>query len=540
MPRATSRSISRRRTSAARSNTAHGHAEPSLRPDGGPMLAPEIEPAPATLASAAPASGPREIDGRIWSGYQCAIFDDVASGIGDTVVRARAGTGKTTTIVQALKSVPAGLSVAFFAFNKSIATELQSRAPAGVEVSTLHSFGFSAVRYAFCGVRVDAKKLDRIVTDFYGTGRETVEIRNAVSKIVAFAKGNLCHEAAEIGAMIDAMIDAGQLEWPNDPGLTMDRLVQESAQILSRCKSDTRSIDFDDMIWFPCVHDLACRQFDRIFVDETQDLNRAQITLAMKARKANGRICAVGDDRQAIYAFRGADSNALDNVARALGAKVLPLSITYRCASSIVDVAKQIVPDYEAAPNAPAGLVEQRTVEQLKTQVKPGDFVISRTNAPLVGICLSLLRAGIPATVAGRDIGANLISLVRKTKAVDVGDLAQKIDEWAKAEIERLSRRVPPPEAAIESVNDRAECINAIAEGAASVDDVIRKIEGLFSDTDDSRRVVCTTTHKAKGLERDRAWMLSWTYKRGKNTEEDNLYYVAVTRARRELYTTVR
>ncbi len=530
MPRATTaRSASRRRTSPAAL---------SARPDGGPMLGA----APMALASApipSTVSGPRTIDGREWSAYQCAIFDDVASGIGDTVVRARAGTGKTTTIVQALKSVPSGLSVAFFAFNKSIATELQSRAPAGVEVSTLHSFGFSAVRNSFRGVRVDGRKLESIVNGYYGTSRETNEIRNAVSRIVAFAKGNLCHEGAEIAPMIDAMIDAGQIEWPSDPSLTMDRLVNEAKAILDKCKADTHSIDFDDMIWFPVVHELSTRQFDRIFVDETQDLNRAQIAMAIKARRADGRICAVGDDRQAIYAFRGADSNALDNVVRALSAKILPLSITYRCASTIVEVAKRIVPDYEAAPSAPAGIVETRTIEQLKSNVRAGDFVISRTNAPLVGLCLSLLRAGIPATVAGRDIGANLISLIRKTKASTIGDLAEAIDSWAKGEIDRLSRRVPPPESAIEAVNDRAECIHALSEGAGSVDDVIRKIESLFSDTDDARRVVCTTTHKAKGLERDRAFLLSWTYKKGKSTEEDNLLYVAVTRARRELYMTI-
>jgi superfamily I DNA/RNA helicase len=70
-----------------------------------------------------------------WSNKQQAVFADVASGEGHTMVDAVAGSGKTTTILEAMKSVPAGKSVLFVAFNKSIATELAKRAPEGVDVS---------------------------------------------------------------------------------------------------------------------------------------------------------------------------------------------------------------------------------------------------------------------------------------------------------------------------------------------------------------------------------------------------------------------
>ena len=75
-----------------------------------------------------------------WSSYQEAIFKNIAEGKGHTVVKARAGSGKTTTIMEALNHIPPHVrreQVALFAFNKEIAETLKSKAPAGVKVSTL-------------------------------------------------------------------------------------------------------------------------------------------------------------------------------------------------------------------------------------------------------------------------------------------------------------------------------------------------------------------------------------------------------------------
>jgi superfamily I DNA/RNA helicase len=75
----------------------------------------------------------------------------------------------------------------------------------------------------------------------------------------------------------------------------------------------------------------------------------------------------------------------------------------------------------------------------------------------------------------------------------------------------------------------------AISDGANSVQDVIGRIESMFSDTSNESRIMLSTTHKAKGLERDRVWMLTATYRKRPGVEEDNLAYVAITRARKVL-----
>jgi hypothetical protein len=81
----------------------------------------------------------------------------------------------------------------------------------------------------------------------------------------------------------------------------------------------------------------------------------------------------------------------------------------------------------------------------------------------------------------------------------------------------------------------RPECINALCEGVKSVSEVRARIESLFSDKDDAARVTLTTTHKAKGLERERCWILSETFRPNRGTGGANLWYVAVTRAKSEL-----
>lgn len=461
---------------------------------------------------------------RNWSTFQTAIFADVANGEGHTVVRARAGTGKTTTIVEALRHVPAGKSVLMVAFNKKIAEELQSRAPGGVQVKTCHGFGYSAL----LGVRKARLDQHRVASMLRDRNPEwSGERVGATCKAVALAKGML----ASTTEQIDDIIDQFSLDVPE---FARAQFCADVLATLAWCKRDNGTCDFDDMVWLPVVLGTRVPQYDYVFVDETQDLNKAQIELAVRACRPGGRIVAVGDDRQAIYGFRGADERAMPALIERLSAKVLPLSVTYRCGKAIVDVAKAIVSDYEAAPSAPDGLVLNVGDERMKREAKPGDFVISRANAPLIGLCLDFLKRGVRANIAGRDVGASLLALVDKSDADTIPALMKYVDEWATAECARLAAKTPPRDS--QSVEDRAECIAALAEGAKSVREVRDRIESLFSDKDDAARVMLTTTHKAKGLERERCWILTETYRPTRSTEEANLWYVAVTRAKSELY----
>lgn len=291
-------------------------------------------------------------------------------------------------------------------------------------------------------------------------------------------------------------------------------------------------MDFDDMIWFPNVHQLPLEKYGMVFIDEAQDLNLAQINLALNSCKDGGRIISVGDERQAIYGFRGADSNAIQNIVNRMGSKRLPLSVTYRCAKAIVEIAQTLVPGLQAAPNAEEGMVSYIGDNKLEEMVAPGDFILSRTNAPLLKWCLALLKARIPANIKGRDMGKNLLGLIKKSGAKDVDTFLGWLLEYGAIETERMVKAKRDP--AI--IQDKVECMQVLCEGTRTLDEVKFNLDTLFADKNDMNKVILSTTHKAKGLERERVFMLTDTYKPGKNIEESNLTYVAYTRAKRELY----
>src|SRR3990172_8957636 len=101
------------------------------------------------------------------SKYQQTIFDFIVTGTGHAVVEAVAGSGKTTTIVNALDLTPKDARVGFVAFNKHIASELKKRAPDHVHVSTLHSLGLSILRKLNDKIQVDDDKVGTILDEFY-------------------------------------------------------------------------------------------------------------------------------------------------------------------------------------------------------------------------------------------------------------------------------------------------------------------------------------------------------------------------------------
>jgi superfamily I DNA/RNA helicase len=464
---------------------------------------------------------------REWSDFQKNIFRDIAKGNDHTVVIARAGSGKTSTIVEGFKYLPRGKKTLMVAFNKSIADELKQRAPSYVDVMTLHSLGYRAIRQAFGNeIVLEQDKCRLLTAQVIGDDYELWDLNQSICKCISLCKGFLFDTPKGVKDLIDRFgIETFDL--------TQEKFTEHVLKIMGMSKTQKQVIDFDDMIWFPFVYRLNVGKFDVVFVDEAQDLNAAQMAMVFSALKPDGRVIAVGDPAQSIYQFRGADSEAIPNFITKLKAKTLPLSVTYRCPKKIVKIAQEIVPDIQAAANAPEGLVVDLDVSDLLKTVKPGDFILSRTNAPLIKHCMALLRAGVPANIQGKDIGANLIYFIKKSKAKTINAFITYVNEWRDQEVKRLLSEKKTTDVCM----DKAECLLNLCEGTLTIKDLKETIEKLFNDVDDTAKVILSTTHKAKGLERDRVFVLVNTYRKsGAGGEEDNLWYVAVTRAKSELY----
>lgn len=487
-----------------------------------------------------------------WDRYQKAVFAELSNGnTGHIVVQARAGSGKTSTIIESLNYVNKYLDALLCAFNRSIAKELSRRAPRHVKVKTLHSLGLSAISQRL-GKKpeVDGDKGKRIARAVLA--ERAAEVRKQSRGAARTKKrGDPLHgyhyqlsQLAGLGknTFAKSIKDLERLAYAHrieDDVFPAHLMAPLAAECMKRAAADTSIVDYDDMLYLPAKFGFMPQSYSYVFVDETQDLNMAQLWLAKMACMEGGRIIAIGDPRQAIYGWRGADEQAIPRIIEQFGAKVLPLSVTYRCAESIVDHVKAVVPgldDLEARPDAPEGEVRSFDWDQCMGPfgARPGDFILSRLNAPLMPIAMYFLAHGIPCIVAGKDIGRNLAALARKSDAHTTIELHRWLIDYKAKEHERLAKMDQLEH--FTDVTDRVEALLTIAAECDTVDDVCRKIEHMFSDETETGAIVCSTVHKAKGLERDRVFMLTSTFRPGRSTEEDNIYYVGATRAKNKLF----
>lgn len=460
----------------------------------------------------------------LWSDLQNRIFDKASVMDRSLVIVARAGTGKTTTILEAASRLPRG-RVLFAAFGAAIAAELAGRVPQGVEAKTLHSVGFGSVRARFPKIKMvegKGKAIARSICE-----RERLDgAEGPIARMAGLAKSVMLTDASELG---DLSLDLGIVETERGAAL-LAPLALEACDTAAR---DTNTMDFDDMVFLPWRLEMYRATYDFVIVDEAQDMSPSQLWIAKSVLRKGGKMIIVGDDRQAIYGWRGADSQALERMTRELGADVLPLSITYRCPRKVVEMAQAIVPDYQAAPEAPEGNIGPGNA----MDALPGDFILSRKNAPLMALCLALLAKGVPATITGRDVGKALRSLVERSEATDIPALVKWIEEWRRAELLKLSGigDQDKAERKAQEVDDKAECLIALTDGCTTIHCIFSRLETLFSDADPRSMVVLSSVHKAKGLERDRVFVLTDTF-RNTSEEERNLWYVAITRTKRDLF----
>lgn len=461
---------------------------------------------------------------RLWSEYQKNIFRNISKGTGHAVVIARAGSAKTSSLVEGSKYIPKGKKSLFCAFNKHIQEELRVRLGSYIECFTLHALGFRGIKQRFGNVELDNDKCRKIVEELIGS--QDYDLIDNICQTIDFCKSNLVDVPSQIEEIIAQYgIELCEIE--------VEQFIKYVCQTLRLCKEKTNVIDFNDMIWFPFVYRINVGKFDYVFIDEAQDLSKAQIELALSAIKIDGRIIMVLDPRQAIYSWRGADTKVLDNFRNRFHPQELTLPICYRCPKSIVALAQTIVPDIMPYENSPEGEVIDLDIENLQKYAKPGSYVLSRTNAPLIKYCMRFLKNGIPANILGRDIGNGLLYLIKKSKKKKIADLLKWIVDWEKREKENIL--IKYPKANTDFISDRAECINMLCEGASTIEEVKQNIIDLFKDNEEKSIVLFSSIHKIKGKEADIVFILMDTL-RDSNEEELNIKYVSFTRSKSKLY----
>lgn len=492
------------------------------------------------------------------SHYQLAIFDFVANGAGHGVVNATAGSGKTTTLVEVAHLLEPDTKAAFVAFNKAAADQLKNRLPRSVKAQTIHSLGLASLQQH---LRSTVGKRGELVENKY-----VVLCRSALaSSGLERTLDTTQFEYARIllrglvdqlrNHLIDPGSDAGVDEVIRRHGLPQPRSkkVNRAVRALARdvigqgVKMAVQGVyDFTDMLYVPVNRGLPPRSaYDFLCVDEAQDLSPLQLAVVLRSVNDRGRLLFVGDRYQAIYGFTGADPASMETIVAKTGATELPLSVSYRCPCSHVELARQFSPDIEAAPGAGNGVIRTIRDDRFATDVKPGALVVCRTNAPVVAACLDLLASGTPAMLIGSDLSKRLKELARTVlKSDSVNGWEGALDRYFERRLQALAESATS-EAAVEVLSDEVDCLKAIVRrsivsGASTVDDVLNAIDSLCSVRNGAVRL--STVHRAKGLESSTVYVLyphlmplSKAATSEDHRAERCVQFVAVTRSKREL-----
>jgi hypothetical protein len=538
--------------------------------------------------------------------HQAAIYAAAQSGSGRYVVLAGPGSGKTFTSIKMSTSFT-GKSV-YFSYNKKIQLDTNEKLVAidsPMVATTAHAFGLSCLiaflRGAECRVDGDESEdgekkyqaiVDRYLADHWDLFVQSlqadleedeeadvavlrVDAKAWTSTLIHYAMVSLTDPTPEgLAALVDDFdledISPASLAWSFVCAAVPAAIEEGIKQFLG----PEHRIAFDDMIYLPnVVEGVPIRKYDQVIVDEAQDTSRASLELMLSACHANSQIFFVGDPRQSIYAFAGADFDSINRIIARLNPQLLPLKIVYRCGSAIVEIANQLCAEDEQLISAGlhTGKVEVVSAADYMERLVPGrSAVIGRTTKRLVQGCLKVLQTGKKAKVLGKNLGVNIAAVVTRIEAMrirrgvpllrpDLSNLLELLNEHKTAETKTLKESRQHPEMAIAELEDKVETCRAFFTAYIgkcndpslrvpddprcafnkTAKDFKAYIRGLFSDDDNAKDfILFMTAHRSKGGEWEDVYLIGcdeFPHPRAKSDrqkqQEQNLMYVAVTRA---------
>jgi DNA helicase-2/ATP-dependent DNA helicase PcrA len=509
-------------------------------------------------------------------------------------VLAGAGSGKTTVLTRRVArrlfdgSAEAGHSLVV-TFTRKASRELRGRlwrleVPGPVWAGTFHAAAYSQLRrhWADSGVRPpsvvdDPRRLIRRILP--APEPETV---GAVLAEIQWAQARLLGPGDYAAG---ARAQSRRTPLP----------VDEIAEIYSRYGEAKRThgvIDLNDLLTRcadllegdTSVAAAARWRIRHLFVDEFQDVNPAQWRLLTAWLGERTDLFVVGDPRQAVYGWNGADPTLLDRLPELLpGTTVLRLDANHRSTPQVIAAARAVLADDPGAltitggrPDGPVPTVvgfdddadeASGVARWLRVMHRPGRpwahlAVLARTNARLGPVAAALEKAGIPFRIGPtRRAGAEMRLALEILRAMPSGrplrsalaDLSipgdPPLDDTSDGSRRSLARGsldggIP---AALSQLADE----HAVEEPGASVGGFLGWVaattaDGATSETDpDADSVELSTFHRAKGLEwpavaliglEDGLVPISYATSAGARAEERRLLYVAITRAEDSLW----
>jgi superfamily I DNA/RNA helicase len=422
------------------------------------------------------------------------------------MIKAMAGCTKTSTL-EMIALTASTIPSLYVAFAKKNVKEAEKVMPGHFDVKTANGLGHSAwARAIGKKLTLEEKKLGNILKEVTKANKVSLTTDDFIGLIA------LARRARTMG-LVPRGYQQGLLpDTPESWELIADSIytdISEEQTWLCRAvllesirQAYQGVIDFDDQIYMSALFGGVFPRYPRVVVDEGQDLN--PLNHIQVSKTAIAQLAVVGDPRQAIYAFRGADSSSMDTM-RGLRSDWtdLPLSTTFRCPRRVVERQQSHAPGYNAAASNADGEIKELSGPWHIAEHLNGSAlaVLCRNNAPLIGTALRLISQGHGCTMLGRDLGKGLAKLLKDlTKTTnDVAMALHEVHDWATAE--RHKAIANGKEERIALIEDKAECLQTILSytDVKTVGDALSAIDKMFAA--DNLKIMLSTGHKAKGLE---------------------------------------
>lgn len=453
-----------------------------------------------------------------------------------------AGSGKTTVSLAFQKVTKS--AILYVAFTNAAKDELIARWPE-LKVRTTYSLGIKALYDNYGdGITTDANKYRDLVQAYCGENagklwRLGVDLesykftlyKDCLVNVIKFALVNLMINEDDWEWLYDLCIDSG-VDLEQFDGLmefTHDctyHCLREGYQVFL----DEGIIDYSEQIALPLLlPDVQFMQYQKIVVDEAQDLSPAQRGVVFASLAKEGQLAIVGDPYQSIYAFAGASFDSFDTFRSEAELELMTMTYNFRCGHKIIQFAQQFVPHIQAHEDNCQGLVlwKRPILEQLK-----GDFmVVGRYHSELIKLVIDLVEHGKPFHYIGDGLVRKLRGALYKFEDESIQFLPQAIERW-EAGREKVSSRVQDLHQALVILHKHFQPNTHKA--------FLRAIKKLVTKSNKRAHLKLSTVHASKGREADNVWFLSLDRKKPEGElqvkQEQHLDYVACTRARKVLY----
>jgi len=447
---------------------------------------------------------------------QSACIEAVLTTQDNLMIRALAGTGKSATLRMADDACPIGPAL-YLVFNTRNAKEATKKFRPSTTVQTFNSCGHRTwMTTCARTVALNQRKTSDIFRQLLeNAGRTDAEeawevwdcVKDGVKKAKAVGYIPATHQRAVKRL---ASWDDLKAKMDEQPGPLAKEYI-DAIMLESIRQAYLGSIDFDDQCYMPALVGGIFPRFPRIMVDEYQDLSPVQHHMISRLCRYGARQIGVGDEAQAIYAFRGAYDNGMADAIEKFQMKVLPLSVSFRCPSAIVENVLWRVPEFRA----------HKTGGSVNYGGEPRDdaTVICRNNAPLLSMAMRLLCEGQSVDVAGVDMAERLVGQMKKLGPEEMtrGEALREIDDWLLRKIEVGSKSAP----------DMADCMRVFVRKSPSLGAAIAYANHMFAQ---AGKVSFLTGHKSKGLEFQDVYHLEPTLCTDRG-QDQNVHYVIDTRS---------